>query len=721
MPADRLLNTVLQLYRSVHDDAKTDQIVGSTTSLLTTLSNPLNIGVLTSQLLTAPAIWNRRDGLRTSLRIIGIYNTAAIRVRDQGSEPSSQPHPHPQPQHPYPGYPRHLRLEEWTRAVAKGTDDRSSRWKHLLVLTGVLMGMEGNGSESRTLSSGLRNTLQQAVVTAANLALETVPRDGPLAAPSIVLALNYAFPLLSEVQRSSINGDALLPLSVQAITGDEGFQQGDFLTLINRDVHEVGQQLHWAPETPSFHRLQSLEAKPLMAGMGPLSKLAAFAVEHAANPSVVLGAHNALLDFSRSVMQQWRTNKLSGVDPSGEPLRLTPNALQVTTPVLWQTLQKILYATVTVLQAVVARSLLDSRLRSDQVAPGLADGTLRILRNLFFIGSRNENSAFQTYSFTYLTSLDVMARYPGASTAFLSSLKPAAHSSAGADDDFLRRTLDLFYLNVAEHLPLHMPTEACDELIVQPATAYLTQNSAPSSLTVQLFEASHSAILSVLACPHNSPLTLRLVPFYVDTLFASFPAHISPRQFRIAFRTVMRIVSPPFPISVTEPHLSETLLEMVRFRALTADTAPLRPRPGGDGNQGQQQQGEEQEQEQEQQKQKQKQKQKQNLLSEQSSLVLTLIDALPFLPLPLVEDWLTTTAQTMNGIADHVMREPVKARFLEVLVSGELDVERASIGVAWWGTKGGKDLVLGRAPRMARQEEVMMSGAIAAEERTSKL
>ena len=56
MPADRLLNTVLQHYQDVHDASKTEQILGTTTHLLAQLSNPLNLGVLTCQLLTAPAI-----------------------------------------------------------------------------------------------------------------------------------------------------------------------------------------------------------------------------------------------------------------------------------------------------------------------------------------------------------------------------------------------------------------------------------------------------------------------------------------------------------------------------------------------------------------------------------------------------------------------------------------------------------------------------------------
>ncbi|CCF47366.1 hypothetical protein CH063_15783, partial [Colletotrichum higginsianum] len=104
-------------------------------------------------------------------------------------------------------------------------------------------------------------------------------------------------------------------------------------------------------------------------------------------------------------------------------------------------------------------------------------------------------------------------------------------------------------------------------------------------------------------------------------------------------------------------------------------------------------------------------------LSEQSSLVLTLIDSLPFLPLPLVEDWMTLTAQAMNEIANPAMRQPVKDRFWEVLVSGEMDVERATIGVAWWTTKGGRELVVGRDA----QQVPMMSGAILDESKSSRL
>ncbi|KAH9239088.1 hypothetical protein K456DRAFT_49305 [Colletotrichum gloeosporioides 23] len=682
MPADRLLNTVLQLYQNVHDDRKTDQIVGSTTTLLTTLSNPLNLGVLTSQLLTAPAIWQRRDGLRTSLRIISIYNSAAIRVRQNEIDNAKNVHG--------PRQGGGLGCDTWVRAVAKGADDRSNRWQHLLVLTGVLMGMEANDRQS--LSRGLRNTLEEAVVTAANLALER--QDGPFASASVVLALNYVFPFLSDFHQSVINCNALLPIVVLAITGDDGFQDGRFLDDIRKDVQQYGQMVAWPPTSPSFALLQTIEGKPLMGGMGPLSKLAGFAATNATDSAVVLDAQDALMEFTQKMLRHWQHNPLSTVDGAEETARLEQNTLEATWPALWQLLKKTMYATVAVMQAIVGRSLLDPRMRNDAIAPQVATKALFTLRNLFFISSRQGANAFQAYQFTYLTSLDILARFPDACVAFLEETKPP-HAGT-VPPSFYDRTLDLFYLNVAEHLPLNMPTEACDALIVRPATAYLTHTGGLTSTMVELFESAHSATLSVLSCPHNSSLTVGLVPFYVDALFASFPAQISTRQFRVAFKTVMQIVSPPFPISLAEPQLSETLLEMVRFKAMDADTAPL-PLTQDVINQAE------------------KGLSPQDPMSEQSSLVLTLIDSLPFLPLPLVEDWLTLTAQSMNEIADPVLRQPVKDRFWEVLVSGEMDVERATIGVAWWTTKGGRRLVLGE------QLAPVMSGAIMDEGRSSRL
>ncbi|KAH6998801.1 hypothetical protein BKA56DRAFT_470343 [Ilyonectria sp. MPI-CAGE-AT-0026] len=681
---NRHLNTVLRHYQDPHDASKTEQILGSTVHLLTELSNPLNLGVLTSQLLTAPAIWHQHGGVRNSIRIMSVYNTAATRIhnyevawREGGDDREGGG----------------LGCEEWARAVAKGADDRSRRWQHLLVLTGVLMGMEGD--ERRSLSRSLRNTLEGAVVTAANLALETQLADGPVAGASIVMALNFAFPLISDYHRSLINCNALLPLAVWAITAEEGFCQGQFLADIGAEVAESpSHQLAWSPMTPSFRQLQELDKRPIMANMGPLAKLTGYVVQQVTDTRVVLQAQDALLDFTCKVLGSWQRNRLSEVDPAMEGAALTPETLNSTWPALWALLRKLMFGVVAMLQSIVSRSLLDPYMLNDVAAPGIATKSLHILRNLFFISSRNGNNAFQVYTFTYLTSIDVISRNAVIASSLLHEIRPAENAPVFAS--YLQGTLDLFYLNLAEHLPLTLPTAACETLIIKPATAYMSHEGAMTSSMIELFESAHSAVLSTLSCPQHSALTIQITPFYVIKLFESFPQQISPRQFRVAFKTVMQIVSPPFPIAEMEPQFSETLLEMLRSYTTAASTTPIPPKSDAVSQAASSEQEEEP-------------------LSQQSSLTLALVDSLPFLPLPLLEEWLTIAAQAMYEIADPALREPVKNRLLEILVSGEMDVERAAIGVAWWGTHGGRDLVFSGGNQPA-----MMSGALGAD-RTSRL
>ncbi|XWW92718.1 hypothetical protein V2A60_000644 [Cordyceps javanica] len=700
MPADRLLNTLLQYYQDVHDEPKSEQILGTTVHLLTHLGNPLNLGVLTSQLLTAPAIWQRPGfDLSHALRVVSIYNSAALRVRQDAAEALERKKNHNAAGFvpPLPSQEREsggLKPDDWVRAVVKGADDRSARWQHLLVLTGVLVGFEGN--DRRTLSRGLRSTLQQAVVVAANLALQSHAEDGPLAEASIVMALNYAFPLLSEHHQAQLDCDVLLPVMLWAMLR-EGCGDGLFLQDIARDVTQTvggsgGGSCSWPQHAPSFAALVELDRRPVMSNMGPLAKMAAFAATHAKDTNVVLQAQDDVVLFSHKLLDAWARNRLSGVEFGLASAALTPDTLQATWPVLWQVLRKIMFGVVATLQAIVSRSLLDPRMLHEAVAPVVAAKSLQILRNIYFVSSVNGNDAFQVYTFTYLTSLDVICRSGAACEKFLGDFRPT--DGLALPSAHLQRTLDLYYLNVAEHMPLSLTTEAADALVIKPATAYLGFDGAMSPTMVQIFESAHSAVLSVLSCPQHSALTMQLAPFYIVKLFESFPRRISPRQFRVAFKTVIQMVSPPFPIAAQEPLLGETLLEMLLAAAAAASTTPLEPDEAtlaASAESGAET----------------------TLQSAQSALVLALVDALPFLPLPLVEEWMDVAARTLNAIADPRLRRPVRERFWDILINGEMDVERSAIGVAWWGTKGGRELVLGGGRTAAPSEELpMMSGAL---------
>lgn len=694
MSADRLLTTVLGLFQDVHDAPKTDQILGTTASLLTTLTNPLNISLLTSHFLTAATIWNPFSSpSQTCLRVMSVFSTAAVRVRTAEAD----------------GLLSHTMhgSEGWARAVARGADERSARWQHLLCLAGVLTGLEG--SDRRSLSTSMRRTVEDAVAKAANMALlEARDAHNPaLVRTAVTLALTYTFPLLSEPARGLIDADALVPAALDSMLGAEGLDGGICMggAITNEVQMDRRGLLDWSPKSRSFISLQQVSSQPLVRSLGPLAKVVAYGIEKAKLPRVVLDSQERLLDFSRQLMHHWRSNRLSQLDPLDELALLTPETTQGTWPIMLQTQKNILFACVIVLQAIVSRAMLDRHLVNNSILPlTTAAKTLHVLRNLSFISSRAGNSAFQIYLFTYLSSIDILTRNGEICVELLRQILPHSASIGQVPFSALDRALDLFYLTLAEHLPLSLTPDACEVMVIRPAMVYISAASSrvtPTPRMVELFEAAHSAVLSALCCPQNAPLTVKLVPTYVETLFESFPHRISARQFRMATKTIMQIISPPFPISATHPDLVETLLEMIRFRAdNTASTVPVPPGEGESPTAAAVQAGD-------------KLAKAEVPLSEQTALVLTMVDSLPFLPLSIMEDWLTVTAISLNKVMDEGLREVVKQRFWDVLVSGELDVDRAVLGVAWWGTKGGREMVLfGPAHGQSGPDNFLMSGAI---------
>lgn len=613
MPADRLLTTVLRAFQGAPNPEQTDRILSSTTSLLTTLSNPLNITLLTSHLLTAPAIWSQVDGLQTSFRIISVYNTAAINVRKNELESHPKPHDAYQPRRG-----GGIGADDWTKAVLKGLDDRSPRWQHVLVITGILVGMEGQ--ERQSLSRSLRLTVESAMVAATNLALESPASGGVLGASSIVLALNHAFPLLSDYGRRDLNYDTMLMILVNTMIGTEGYQEGYFLQAINYDVEEVvRKKFNWSQKSASFRQIQKLASKPLISSMGPLSRLIAHAIESTTQPMKVIEARERLLAFTGDVLAKWTRNKLSEIDPSEETEFLTSETLRVTFPVLWQVLKTAMFSTVVILRAIMGRTLIDPVLASPQQAPIMATQALLILKNIHFISSRLGSNAFSAYTFVNMTSIDILTRYPAPSLAFLKTIYTTHSGKIPAHP--LQRDHDLFYLNTAEHFTLTLfPTDS-EQLIVTPCQPYLSP-TANANLR-EIFEAAHSSMLAVLASPRNADLTARVLPFYVESLFSSFPRNLSPRQFRFAFKALIQICTPPNPLASSQPMMAETLLEWLHHRALNASNAPLPPSVSIKSEADALSQ--------------------EVLLSEQAVLLLTLLDALPYVTLPVLEEWLPST------------------------------------------------------------------------------
>ena len=683
MATDRMLATVLGAYHKTPDPSFTPKILGSTASLLTTLSNPLNISLLTSQLLTAPAVWEGPVQLDDCLKIISIFNSAAIKVLKQNEENDSA----------LLGYPRQgggLKADDWATTVVKGADEKSLRWRHCLVIAGILLGMESQ--QRRGLSRALRFKVETALVMAANLSLQE-PGTYQLGKEAVLLALNHTFDLLTEDARRMINHDVLAPLAIDAMTGSNGYMAGAFVGLAGRDIRFTrDNRLDWPAATPSFqHHVKAVSSRPLITSMGPLARMVAFAITHLQQPLLQIPTIMERLSlFSKGLHQNWRANLLSNLDPSQLFNLLTQETFQTTYPALLQLLKSAMFATVVILQAITSRLLVDFRLSSQ--APALAVSSLHILRNLYFITSRLGTNAFSALIFVSLTSLDILSMSPPLSAKFLQSI--ASGSPGRVPDNALDQCLDLYFLNTAEHFPLLLPPQLTTTLILASAEPYLTLPHRTSALTptmTELFEAAHSATLSALAAPSMSSISALRIPTYAAQLLASFPSHLSVRQFRFAFKSLLQITTPPSEVARSHPRLPEELCEFLRFRAETANTAPMPMKQG----------------------EKETKEALENpapQLSEQAALIISLIDGLPCLTPRQLEEWLPLTAEAVNNIRDGQMKGECKKRFWEILQGGEMDVDRSKTCVMWWTTRGGRELLVGK--ERWESDEVVMSGGL---------
>ena len=291
------------------------------------------------------------------------------------------------------------------------------------------------------------------------------------------------------------------------------------------------------------------------------------------------------------------------------------------------------------------------------VAPKLAIRALQTLRGLYFISTKTGSASFSQYNFVYLTAMDILAAYPPQAEALLHNIKPPDVSAIPPHP--LDRCLDLFFLNTAEHFTLVLPTHTSEELLVTAATPYLAAGGNNNLLAI--FEAAHSVMLAVFSAPQNAELTTRHLPFYIDTLFNVFPQNVSGRQFRLAFKTLLRLTSPPTALAASQPLLSATLLELLHERANIASSIPLPPDPTENASQVD----------------------PPIPLSEQAVLTLTIIDILPQLPLDLLDEWLPLSAHLVNQIEDPAMREYCKEHFWHMLVGGEMDPDRSGVCHAW--------------------------------------
>lgn len=266
---------------------------------------------------------------------------------------------------------RTLAKDDWIRAIVSGADEHSPRWRHMLVLGGLLLGF--GPMEDEYLSRSMRSTLESGLVAAANASLEEMTEDDELGQQTVTLVVNHCFPAMSDSERSRLDYDRMLPVLMRSILhSSEGLQSAYFLGTIDPDVCAVSNtQFQWNERSTSHMRIRSMLSSPLLSSLGPLARLIGHTVEQVNEAWLLIAALEDMEGFARTLYLQWRQTKLSEIDTSEETMYLDAESLDKTMPSLWKLLRLTLFALVIVLRSAIGRMLGDGALAGDEGQLGL--------------------------------------------------------------------------------------------------------------------------------------------------------------------------------------------------------------------------------------------------------------------------------------------------------------------------------------------------------------
>ncbi|KAI5780168.1 hypothetical protein DFH27DRAFT_643218 [Peziza echinospora] len=624
---DNILRALVQPWHPETTATDTSRLYASAAAVLTTLTNPLNVTLLTTQILTAPAIWSTPDSLRASLRVFGTFQSATLGKMEMEVA----------------GKAGAIGVQEWIGVVVRGANHNVPRWKHLLLLGGVLSairegkGEEGGGGYSYLIPRVTKRSLEDAFCRAVNLSLVN-NRSKDLESDVLSLILSHSIQGLSQRAKQLIDYDALLPVVVRSIYySGEGFQSGYFLSKIDNDVVSKDGKMAWPSKSNSLLELQQRLSRPLFTSMSGIARLAGIAVKEARDVRAVHALLDRLSEFSQTLVTQWKMNRLSQVSMVDEPDLIDIDSRKQTIPVVWQILKMVLFTTILVLQELATRLIQSPEMADVRNGPVIAAKILHILRGFYFITARLGPSAFTSYNFVYMTSIDILTLHEKDTEKFVLSIAPA---NVGTIPDILMtRILDLYFLNTVEHLIPHLPPSVIEDLIVPSCVPYLATTC--NKNLHALFEAAHSVMLAVIArpiLPTDTAAAQQMIegvlPFYTEMIFKSFPEGLSRRQFRLAFSTLVKVCEAPGRKG------GDLVMEMGWERAKKA---------------------------------------------REEIMILALVDSLPAMSPETLSRWLTPVAELIaQDISDATAKSRLRARFWEAL-SGEMDVERAEIAVRWVG------------------------------------
>ena len=165
-----------------------------------------------------------------------------------------------------------LKLQGWIQAILKGADDSSPRWRHAILLGGLLVGTANQ--EVLPISTSFESPLSRGLVRSVNLALEAFRQEDPFPGSCLALVLAQCLTNLPEREQAQLNYDVshmrvvftlyasnlinywqrLLPILVgAALYSKDGFQSGYFVGVVDADINTgENEKLKWPVRIDQF-------------------------------------------------------------------------------------------------------------------------------------------------------------------------------------------------------------------------------------------------------------------------------------------------------------------------------------------------------------------------------------------------------------------------------------------------------------------------------------
>jgi len=344
-------------------------------------------------------------------------------------------------------------VQEWITAVVKGANRNVPRWKHILLLGGVLSairdGRDGQGGRGKSGTGGVaggvggggnayliprvtRTSLEDAFCRAVNLSVESgsaaaAPVTGKpakdLESDVLSLILSHSINHLSPRAKLLIDYDALLPTVVRSIFySSEGFQSGYFLSKIENDVVMRNGLLSWPAKSNSLLELQHRLSRPLFTSLSSVARLASMCVRESKSPGSIHILLDRINEFTQTLTAQWNMTRLSGVSLVDEPRLIDPESRRATMPVVWQMLKMVLFTAVLIVSEVSARLVKEEEWNEGRKI--VASKILHMLRGLYFITSRLGTQGFTSYNFVYMSSIDILGMHAEEAERWVRSVAP---------------------------------------------------------------------------------------------------------------------------------------------------------------------------------------------------------------------------------------------------------------------------------------------------------